>query len=72
MGSWHPQGGIKDDELVPNGGIPVGKYSLFLLLECRARERSRPEADAVIQVEERLSSDNEGMQSGPLLSVNGY
>lgn len=36
MSSWDPQGGIKDDELVPGGGIRVGKCSLFLLLACRA------------------------------------
>lgn len=33
----------------------------FFFLAYRARERSRPETDAVFQVEERLSSDSEGM-----------
>lgn len=49
MSSWDPQGGIKDNE----PGICVGKCSLFLLLTCRARERSRPEFDAATQGEER-------------------
>lgn len=75
MSSWDPQGGIKDDE-PGGGGICVGKCSLFLLLACRARERSRPEVDAAIQGEERLSSDYEGihfkLKPGPLLSVSGY
>lgn len=64
MSSWHLQGDMKDGELVSSGGVCVGKCSLFFFfffLAYRARERSRPETDAVFQVEERLSSDSEGM-----------
>lgn len=36
-------------------------FFFFFSLAYRARERSRPETDAVFQVEERLSSDSEEM-----------
>lgn len=60
MGSWHHRGGIKDDELLPSGGMCVGKCRLFLLLERRDRGKPGQTLMLFVQVEERLRSDYEG------------